>query len=114
MNRRGIVNHLNVELVAFGDLNGDGVDDFIECGGKINDVRKSGCSCRIMDEFSKNGTLDEINVPNLIYGPEQAALSDYDKIGTAEIWHSYVEEGQFFLRSRFGFSDQFTIGEYWQ
>lgn len=104
----GRISHLDVESIAFADLNGDGIDDFIECGGTINKVRRQGCACRFMDESSIKGTIDQINVPNLIYGSGQAVTSDFDKDGIAEIWLASAEDDQLYI---YGFEGD-QLGSY--
>lgn len=94
---RSTQNHVDFESIAFADLNGDGIDDLLECGGSNSNLRRSACACRIMDENGVNGTLDQINVPNLLHGPAQVAISDFDKNGSKEIWLASGEDDQLFL-----------------
>ncbi|HKL03234.1 MAG TPA: histidine kinase, partial [Cryomorphaceae bacterium] len=97
LEKSSTLNHVDFESIAFEDLNGDGIDDVIECGGTAASVRKNGCVCRIMDENAVVSTVDQINVPGLIYGPSQAVTSDFDKDGVTEIWIASGEEGQLYL-----------------
>lgn len=57
----------SAETIAFVDMNGDGADDFLECGYLQLGTGVSGCTCRLMDE---NGiitvALEQFNVPNMV------------------------------------------------
>mgnify|MGYP006289908257 CR=1 FL=1 len=90
-------NHLKEEFITFADLNGDGIEDMIDCGGRQDNYRRSACTCRTMDETSLNGTLDQLNVPNLLEGSFQAETSDFDKDGFAEIWIPSAKNDQLYL-----------------
>lgn len=97
IDRRFSIDHIIEESVTFADLNGDGIDDYIDCGGTRNGIRRSACTCRTMNETGIDGTLDQLNVPNLLHGGSPAVTSDFDKDGFKEIWIPSAENGQLYL-----------------
>ncbi len=67
------------ESYAFADVDGDGLDDLIDCGGVNNSgERREACFARTLKSGYLPFTIDQFNVNQLIYGEKQILSSNYD------------------------------------
>ncbi|MDZ7847054.1 MAG: hypothetical protein U5L96_09910 [Owenweeksia sp.] len=86
------------ETIQFADVDGDGRDELIECGGKVAATGQFGNGCAMrslgMDHIR---AIDQLNIPQLIRGPRQAFTSDYDENGFHEVGMLGTEENDLYL-----------------
>lgn len=85
------LNHLRTwegmthESYYFADLDGDGNDELIDCGGVNADgTRDNSCGLRFFRE-NELRAIDQLNVNELIIGQRQAFITDYDTDGRQEV-----------------------------
>ncbi len=67
------------ETFSFADVDGDGKDDCIDCGGQTHHgQRRNACTATGLRERYQSIIIDQFNVKELIYGERQIISSNYD------------------------------------
>lgn len=86
------------ETYSFADINGDGIEDLVDCGGLNKDGERNN-SCRVYSLLngSERYTLDQINVNELIYDDQQLLVTNFDGDAYDELLILSAEGNELYL-----------------
>lgn len=85
------------ETSAFADLDGDGRDEIIDCGGSADGIRREGCTAYSLAENFEERPIDQFNVEQLPYGETQVLSSNYDNDSYDELLMFEVSGSRLYL-----------------